>query len=91
MLEIIFVSEVHGFEEPGVPTIITLLHHMDDVLLPQTNIREAAAAFDRVEAEALAVVDSVNTGLIVGILTEAHTLRRYAEESELRRREILGE
>jgi CIC family chloride channel protein len=88
---IIFVSEVHGLEEPGVLTIATLLHHMDDVLLPQTNIREAAAAFDCVEAEALAVVDSVTTRLIVGILTEAHTLRRYAEESELRRREILGE
>jgi hypothetical protein len=28
---------------------------------------------------------------VIGLLSEAHTLRRYAEESELRRRELLGE
>jgi hypothetical protein len=28
---------------------------------------------------------------VIGILTEAHALKRYSEESELRRRELLGE
>jgi chloride channel protein, CIC family len=54
-------------------------------------VREAAAAFDRAEAESLAVVDSGVTRQVIGLLSEAHTLRRYAEESELRRRELLGE
>jgi CIC family chloride channel protein len=54
-------------------------------------VREAAIAFDRTEAEALAVIDSPLSRRLVGLLTEAHTLRRYAEESELRRRELLGD
>jgi CIC family chloride channel protein len=53
------------------------------------NIREAAAAFERAEAEALAVVDAERH--VVGLLTEAFVLRRYAEESERRRREALGD
>jgi CIC family chloride channel protein len=39
----------------------------------------------------LAVVDSPVGRQLVGLLSEAHTLRRFAEESELRRRELLGE
>ena len=53
------------------------------------NVREAAATFDRAEAEALAVVDPQRH--VVGLLTEAYVLRRYAEESEQRRRDALGE
>jgi CIC family chloride channel protein len=37
------------------------------------------------------VVDSPLTRRVSGLLSEAHTLRRYAEESEQRRRELLGE
>ena len=55
------------------------------------NVREAAAAFDHAEAESLAVVDSPATRQPVGLLSETHTLRRYAEESEQRRRDLLGE
>jgi CIC family chloride channel protein len=55
------------------------------------NVREAATAFDRAEAESLAVVDSAVSRQVVGLLSEAHTLRRYAEESEQRRRELVGE
>ena len=35
----------------------TLLHHQDDVLLPQMTIKEAVAMFETAEADALAVVD----------------------------------
>ncbi len=55
------------------------------------NIQEAIAVFDAAEAESLAVVDIDGEHRPIGILTEAHAMRRYAEESEQRRREVLGE
>jgi hypothetical protein len=42
--------------------------------------------FDGVEAESLVVVETGGEHRPVGILTEAHAMRRYAEESEQRRR-----
>jgi len=48
-------------------------------------------AFDRFESEALAVVDSVERRQVIGLLSEAHALRRYSEASERQRRELLGE
>ena len=56
------------------------------------NIQEAIAVFDAAEAESLAVVET--DGEAIGrsaCLTEAHAMRRYAEESEQRRREAIGE
>jgi CIC family chloride channel protein len=88
---IIIVPEAHGIEKERTKPIATILHHRDTVLLPYLNIKEAAAIFERAEAEALAVIDSVDVRRVIGLLTEAHTLRRYAEESEQRRRELLGE
>ncbi|WP_294642325.1 chloride channel protein [uncultured Aureimonas sp.] len=68
-----------------------LLRWRDAVLLPQMSAREAAALFDRSESEALAVVDGAKSRNVVGLLTESHTLRRYSEELDLRRREAAGE
>ena len=61
------------------------------VLYPFMNIQEAIAVFDGAEAESLAVVEDGNERRAIGILTEAHAMRRYAEESEQRRREAVGE
>ena len=55
------------------------------------NVKEAAAAFERAEADALAVVDSAEGRKVLGLVTEAHALRRYAEELDRRRRELAGE
>jgi len=68
-----------------------ILHHSDHMLLPQMTAQEAIAAFDRYEAEALAVVDSVERRQVIGLLSEAHALRRYSDASERQRRELLGE
>jgi len=87
----VIVPEAHGLEAGLDKPVDAILHHRETVLLPTTNVREAAAAFDRAEAESLAVVDSPVERQVIGLLSEAHTLRRYAEESELRRRELLGE
>ena len=54
-------------------------------------VKEAVLAFDRAEAEALVVVDSYRDRRVVGALTEAYVLRRYAAELERRRRDMVGE
>lgn len=88
---IVFVAEVHGLTDTGAVSVQDILHYRNATLLPDMNIRQAVAAFDSAEAESLAVVDSTDHGHVIGILTEAHTLRRYAEESDQRRRDVLGE
>jgi CIC family chloride channel protein len=55
------------------------------------NVREAVALFDATESEALAVVDSRSTRKVIGLLTEAHALRRYSEEADRARRDLVGE
>jgi chloride channel protein, CIC family len=85
------VAEVHAPENATTASIRALLRLADEVLLPEMNVRQAVAAFDRAEAEALAVIDSMQERRVIGQLSEAHALRRYAEELELRRRELTGE
>jgi len=55
------------------------------------NVKEAVAAFESAEADALVVVDSMTDRHVVGVLTETHALRRYSEELDQRRRELMGE
>ncbi|MBB5220488.1 CIC family chloride channel protein [Amaricoccus macauensis] len=85
----VIVTDAHGVTDPEIRGIGPILRLPKTVLKPSMNIREAALQFDRAEAEALAVTDAQNHP--VGLLTEAYVLRRYADESERRRREMLGE
>ncbi len=71
--------------------LATLLHHAGTVLTPEMNIQEAAQVFEAVEGEALAVVDGLAERRVVGLLTEAHVLRRYTEELDRARRDLSGE
>jgi CIC family chloride channel protein len=88
---IVMVSEAHTTsQEPSEP-VEKLLMHRTDMLLPQMNVQEAMAVFERKEADALAVVDDRERRKVIGLLTELHALRRYNEELEQRRREMLGE
>jgi chloride channel protein, CIC family len=59
--------------------------------LPEMAVKEAVLAFDRAEAEALVVVHSFLDRQVVGLLTEAYVLRRYAAALEGRRRDLTGE
>jgi CIC family chloride channel protein len=85
------VAEAHAPDLDATHGLIGILHHRDVVLHPVMNIQEAIAVFDAAEAESLAVVESDSERQPIGILTEAHAMRRYAEESERRRREAIGE
>lgn len=75
----------------GSRGISDLLRYQDQFLLPQMNAKEAVARFDRAEAEALAVINNAQERKVLGLLSEAHTLRRYSEELDRRRREVSGE
>jgi chloride channel protein, CIC family len=68
----------------------SIVHSQATLLIPSMNVRQAVAAFDATEAESLAVVDPEHQNRVIGVLTEAHALRRYAEESERQRRDLLG-
>jgi chloride channel protein, CIC family len=85
------VAEAHAPDIDTARGLIGILHHRDVVLHPVMNIQEAIAVFDAAEAESLAVVEADGERRPVGILTEAHAMRRYAEESDKRRREAIGE
>ena len=91
---IAFIAEVHAPElvgEADPRTIAEFLHHQKDVLTPEMNIKDAMRVFDAAEGEALAVVDSSDGKQVIGLLTEAHALRRYSEELDRARRDIVGE
>ena len=84
------VAEAHAPEIGLARGLADMLHCRDVVLHPVMNIQEAIAVFDAAEAESLVVVESGGERRPIGILTEAHAMRRYAEESEQRRREAVG-
>jgi CIC family chloride channel protein len=87
----VIVAEAHAAELGATISVRNILHHADHILLPQMTAQEAIAAFDRYEAEVLAVVDSLERRQVIGQLSEAHALRRYSDASERQRRELLGE
>jgi CIC family chloride channel protein len=68
--------------EEGGAELATLLRHKDRVLMPWMSVREALDLFEKCAADALVVVDHETTRRILGLMTEAHALRRYGEELE---------
>ena len=88
---VVIVAEAHAAELGATVSLREILHHRDHMLLPQMTAQEAVAAFDRYEAEALVVVDSLERRQVIGQLSEAHALRRYSDASERQRRLLLGE
>jgi chloride channel protein, CIC family len=87
----VLVAEAHATEISPDQPVNEILRYTDGFLLPGMAIKEAILAFDRAEAEALAVVDSYHDRRVVGLLTEAFALRRYTAELERRRHELVGE
>ncbi len=91
---LVLVEEAHAAvaEAGAVPpeNIGALLRHQNAMLLPQMAPNQAMAVFDAAEAEALVVVDGTETRRVLGLLSEAHLLRRYAEELDQRRRAEAG-
>jgi CIC family chloride channel protein len=88
---LVVVADAHAPDIDTAKGLRGILHHQRDVLHPGMNIQDAIAVFDAAEAESLAVVEAGGERRPIGTLTEAHAMRRYAEESERRRREVIGD
>ena len=92
-LGIVLVAEVQAPDLGGDAdsrAIREFLHNQKDALQPQMNVKDAMKMFDRTETEALAVVDPA-TQQVLGLLSESHALRRYSEELDRTRRDLIGE
>lgn len=88
---IVLTAEAHSPELDETTPVRDILHHSGTTLTPTMSVKDAVYAFDKAEAEALAVIESRQSPSVIGLLTESHALRRYSEELELRRRELTGE
>jgi chloride channel protein, CIC family len=88
---LVHVADAHTPAVELDKAVKDFLHYTDDLLLPGMAVKEAVLAFDRAEAEALAVVDSYRDRHVIGLVTEAYVLRRYSAELERRRREMIGD
>ncbi len=89
---IVLVPDAHALAAKGddEARLEDVARNRDDFLLPDMNAKQAVAAFDRLESEALAVVESGASRKVLGLLTESHTLKRYSDELEQQRRSIMG-
>ncbi|WP_051335542.1 chloride channel protein [Methylocapsa acidiphila] len=91
---LIFLPDAHLADreaDAGRAAVAQVARFPDRTLTPDMNIMAAAQAFENSEAEALAVVDNDDDRRVLGLLTEAHVLRRYTEELDKARRNLSGE
>lgn len=88
---IVLLPDVYAQSGEGDRGMESFLRYRNDVLLPTMNAKQAAAMFDKTGSEALAVVNDLVENRPIGLLSESHTLRRYSEELDQRRREVSGE
>ena len=84
---IVPVSAVHA-ERADMGPVGRFAILRDAWLTPEMSIKEIMSAFDAAESDELAVLDERRRP--VGLLSEAHATRRYAEESEAARRDLTG-
>jgi len=74
--------------DPGAPArSIAILQ--DQTLRPDEEVADIMRRFEEIGADELAVVDAENQ--VLGLLSEKHVRRRYAEELEKNQRQLFGE
>jgi CIC family chloride channel protein len=83
------IADLYAEPLDSAKTLAALARHADVALAPEMTIKEIMEAFDHTEADALAVVDT--NGAPLGLLSEAYATRRYADELEKARRDLIGE
>jgi CIC family chloride channel protein len=91
---LVFVPEAHLKPEDAdsnAEDLNDISRFAGHFLTPEMNIKLAAQLFEQSESEALAVVDNESDRRVIGLLTEAHVLRRYTEELDKARSELSGE
>jgi CIC family chloride channel protein len=75
-------------DEDGEGVVSELTIHNDDWLAPDMSIKEIMGVFDRTGADELAVLNDRRE--VLGVLSEGYATRRYAEELEKNRRDLIG-
>ncbi|MER8750910.1 chloride channel protein [Mesorhizobium sp. M1050] len=88
---VLIVAELHSDLSDGEVAVRDLAKYKDAVLVPSMNVQAAAETFQRAGAEELAVVEDFTDHIVLGLLTEGHLMRRYAEELDKARRDLSGE
>ena len=86
----VLVEDAHASGLKPDDTLRKFLRGRCYTLLPNWSDQEAAAAFDRAEAESLSMLETIDYRRVISVLTKAHVLRRYAEESARLRRNLFG-
>lgn len=86
---LVLTADLHTATQPLSTPVATLALPSQARLVPQMNIRQALDAFEESETDVLPVIDDDASRHILGLVTEAHALRRYGEELERRNREIV--
>ena len=85
----LFATELDA--DKDTTTVAALAHQTSVALLPQWNVKKALAFFERAESETLAVVESEEAPVVIGLLNEAFATRRYAEEQDKANQGVTGE
>jgi CIC family chloride channel protein len=84
---IVQTSRVYAdIDREGV--VADLTTQQTEWLTPEMNIKEIMGVFDRSESDELAVLGEDRA--VLGLLSEAYATRRYAEELEKARRDLVG-
>ena len=91
MVSVASAHTVTSHAEQARQRVTALLQHEGTALTPDLNVREAARLFEESQSETLAVVSSHSDRSVVGLLSEAHVLRRYTEELDKVRQDLSGE
>ena len=86
---IVATAAVYAQPPESEAPLASLAANADVALAPELSIKAIMTAFDETGADELAVVDE--GGEVIGLITEAHVTRRYAEELEKARRELTGD
>ena len=84
---IVQTSRVYA-DEDGEDAVADLVTQQNEWLTPEMNIKEIMGVFDRSESDELAVLGEDRA--VLGVVSEAYATRRYAEELEKNRRDLVG-
>lgn len=79
------VSEGYAARRDVAEPVRVIARHSESMLLPAMNVKEAAEAFEAAGAEELPVVRDIESRRLVGLLSESHALRSYAERLDMAR------
>ncbi|MDE5460312.1 chloride channel protein [Bradyrhizobium sp. CSS354] len=87
---IVPAATLHSVASQDEELLGSLAQQQGEYLLPTTPVREILKAFERSEADVLAVVDGADSRTAIGTLSESHVLRTYGEELERRNQELFS-